>query len=73
MKMYHVVNNRNELCAAIKASAQETFEAAQANPVDIHLGSTVYRFPKGIHERRVQQLLANIRTQPAKAFDVANA
>ena len=71
--MYHVVNNRRELCVAIKVSAKPTYEEARMTPVTIHLGSTVYRFKDGIHERRATQLIGNIRKQPAKAFDVCDA
>lgn len=66
----HVVSNKAELVAAVRAAAQTTFQAAHANPVRITLGSAVYRFPHGIHETRAEQIVRNIMRTSAKAFNV---
>ena len=58
--LFYEVSSKAELKAAIQASAQVSFEAAKANPVQIHFGTCKYRFPEGIHERRAKKLVREI-------------
>lgn len=62
----HTVHSKNELLAAIGASAGEGL-----TPVCIRLGSARYSFPKGINWSRAGQLTRRIRRTPASAFKVA--
>lgn len=59
--MFHVVNTRAELIAAVRASAQPTYELAKRNPVLIQFGRATYTFKEGIHEQRAIQIEKNIR------------
>lgn len=58
--LFYEVNTKAELKAAIQASAQVSFEAAKANPVQIHFGTCKYRFPNGVRESRAKQLVREI-------------
>lgn len=54
-----IVNTKAELCAAIRAAAQTTFEKAHQNPVRIQFGTARYTFLAGITERRAKKLIRN--------------
>lgn len=63
-----VVNTKPELVAAIKAGAEETFDAAKRNPFQVTLGTAVYTFKEGLHVRRSREIIRNIHRTPAAAF-----
>jgi len=63
-----IVQTKGQLVAAIKAAASPTFEEAKANPCVIRLGTTVYTFKDGIHERRAQKIIREIHRTPHHAF-----
>ena len=63
-----VVESKAALVAAIKAGAQRTFELAKANPFQVTLGTTVYTFKEGLHERRAKAIIKTIHQTPASAF-----
>ena len=64
-----VVFTKPQLVAAIKAGARDTFADAAANPFTVTLGSTVYTFKEGLHERRSKAIITQIRRTPAAAFN----
>jgi hypothetical protein len=66
----NAVGGRAELCAAVRAAAQPTFELARANPVSIKLLGTSarYLFKEGLHETRAVRLEREINRTPKGAF-----
>jgi hypothetical protein len=68
--MEYEVTGRAELCAAVRAAAQPTFELARANPVSIKLlgTSASYLFKEGLHETRAVRLEREINRTPKGAF-----
>jgi hypothetical protein len=64
-----IVESKSALVAAIKAGSRLTFEAAKANPFVVRLGTTVYTFKAGLHERHAKEIVRNIHRTPARAFD----
>ena len=67
-----VVESKPALVAAIKAGSRLTFEEAKANPFTVRLGSTVYTFKEGLHERRAKAIIKQIHQTPARAFSESN-
>lgn len=65
-----VVHTKGQLVAAIKAGAQPTFDAARAHPFTVRLGTAVYSFHQGLHERRAKKIIKEIHCTPASAFSV---
>lgn len=65
------VKDKSQLVAAIKAASFPTFEEAAKNPVTITLGTAVYKFPQGVHERRAKALIREIHRTHHSAFKVA--
>ena len=68
--LQHVVTNRAQLIAAIRASAKQTFAEAKKNPVHIQCGTANYAFKEGIQEHRGEQIIKTILATSKKAFDV---
>lgn len=68
--MEYEVTGRDELCAAVRAAAQPTFEQARANPVSIKLlgTSAQYLFKEGLHETHAARIERKIRNTPRGAF-----
>lgn len=68
--MEYEVTGRDELCAAVRAAAQPTYELARDNPVSIKLLATSahYLFKAGLHEERAISLERQIRKTPREAF-----
>ena len=64
-----VVFTKPQLIAAINAGARDNFYDARVNPFTVTLGSTVYTFNAGLHERRSKTIIAQIRRTPAAAFN----
>ena len=68
--LQHVVTNRAQLVAAIKASTKQTFEEARANPVHIQCGTTNYAFKEGLHHKRAAEIIHKILRTSKAAFEV---
>ena len=66
----YVVNNQEELCAAVMALAVPESEARKP-PGEIRLGTCVYRFSSGLDEVTARRVVANIRKVSAAYFEVA--
>lgn len=66
-----IVFSKPQLVAAIRAASFPTFEEAAKNPVTITLGTAVYSFPHGVHERRAKVIIREIHRTPNAAFKVA--
>lgn len=66
----HIVNTRDELGAAIRASACETFAEARVTPFEVTCGTAKYTFKEGVTERRADTLLRRISKVPKRHFEV---
>ena len=66
----HIVNTRDELGAAIRASAHPTFAEACKHPFEIECGTAKFTFKEGITERRADTLLRRISKVPKRHFEV---
>lgn len=60
MNCYEVYT-KPQLMAAIRACACLTHAEAKRNPATIVWGSTTYTFKDGLHERRANIIVRNIR------------
>lgn len=56
-----VVTNKLQLIAAIRAAAHPTYDEARKDPVTIRFGTCVYTFKEGIHEKRAEEIVKNIK------------
>jgi hypothetical protein len=65
-----IVTSKKQLIAAINSAAQPTHEAASANGFHVCLGTTRYRFPKGVTQRRAKVIAKNIESMPKSYFNV---
>ena len=68
--MIFVVHNRDQLIAAINAAAQPTRTEALTQPTAIRLGTTIYRFPRGLTEARAKVICRAIKRTRQGAFRV---
>lgn len=60
-----IVNNQEELCAAVLAVG--------SRPAEIRLGTCTYRFREGLTDEKAQAVVNNIRAVSAAYFDVTEA
>ena len=66
----HQVSSRDQLVAAICASAHDKYEAAKVNPFIVILGRTKYIFREGVTTKEADRIRARGRKLPASAFKV---
>ena len=66
----HTVTSRDGMVAAVKASAQQTYEEARKHPFEIECGTAKFTFKEGVTERRADTLLRNISKVSKRYFEV---
>lgn len=55
------VTSPAQLAAAVQAAAMPTHEAARGHPIYIQFETCTYRFPFGIHQRRADEIVREIK------------
>lgn len=66
----HTVTSSEGMVAAVKASAQQTYEEARKHPFEIECGTTKFTFKEGVTDRRADTIVANLRRVSKRYFEV---
>ena len=66
----HIVENKTQLEALLRAAAEPTAAMAKLSPFKVRCGTTKYIFREGLTEHRALQIIREIRRTSAKAFSI---